>query len=209
MRQGVMIASVNDRLSSCWKCNTDDNVTHISWRYIKTSQLGGSFIRPVNVILITSSISTHMSRTNAGNEIFLSFKHTLHLNLFLICPSIYSKSHFLLRQLRWRAFINTHTHIHSKREISRHKEWWWRVKLCMCTHACCLTSAYGLRARRQLGLAWITAPWLGHCSSDTPPLTCAKTHFLPFTGLSLTSSLLPISIPNVQALCICCAPSNF
>lgn len=41
--------------------------------------------------------------------------------------------------------------------------------ICVCTHACCLKSVYGVGARQQLGLAWITAPWLGHCSSDTPP----------------------------------------
>lgn len=52
----------------------------------------------------------------------------------------------------------------------------------VCPHAYCLSSAYGEKARQQLGLAWITALWLDHCSSDTllsltPPYT--QKHTLP------------------------------
>ena len=80
------------------------------------------------------------------------------------------------------------------------------VCVCVCecayTYMCCLSSEYGAGARRQLGLAWITAPWLGHCSSNTPPpFPNTNTHFLPFAGLYLTrfliSSPTPISPPSV------------
>lgn len=44
------------------------------------------------------------------------------------------------------------------------------------------------RPRRQIGLAWITAPWLDHCSPPFPPLLPPNTqrHFLSFQGLSPT-----------------------
>ena len=104
-----------------------------------------------------------------------------------------------------RAYINTHTH-HGRVKI-QYAKWWRHVKLCVSVcasvhkHTCCLNSAYGAGARRQLGLAWITAPWLGHCSSDTPPLFHTHTH---------TSSLcwpfpnkLPdlFSSPNLPSFC--------
>lgn len=67
--------------------------------------------------------------------------------------------------------------------------------VCACPRSCCLNSAYGKGARQQLGLAWITAPWLDHCSSDIPPLFHRETHFLSFHGLLLTSLLILSPIP--------------
>lgn len=82
---------------------------------------------------------------------------------------------------------SAHTYTHSRRENRENKRekiqyanWWWHVKqcVCMCIHACCSNSAYGPGARRQLGVAWITALWLGHCPSDTTPLHKQASLFL-------------------------------
>lgn len=141
--------------------NTNSIVTHIDWGCVKTTQLCGSFIRPGNVILITSSASAHMSCTNATTAKSFSLSHT-HAVQLLIVP---------------------------------------HEAACVCPHACCLNSTYGEGARQQLGLAWITALWLDHCSSDTP---LSHTHFLSFIGLLLTSVLRsshpPVSVPSVLSI---------
>lgn len=190
----MAVLSLRHHLSSCWKCNTYDSVAHISWRYIKMSQLCGSFIKPANVILITSSISTHMSQTNAGTECFFFLflfssllphcvSHwLLPHNLFLTCISsfflflLFSLPHLNLARVFCMKCTHQHTHMAGGRNPStkKKKKWPWGVKLCVCTHAGCLTSAYVLRARRQLGPAWITARSLCHCSSDTPLLHVQK-----------------------------------
>lgn len=57
---------------------------------------------------------------------------------------------------------------------------------------CCLDGAYGAEARQQLGPAWIAAPRLDHCCSDTPTLV---THFLSLARLQQTSSSIAMANP--------------
>ena len=115
MRWRVMTAlSLKDHLSSCWECNTNDSVTRIGWRCMKSTQLCGSFIRPVNVILITSSISAHVSCTNAGNakSFSLSLSHTHTHTLMSYSQTSLSPISISLKLLWW-ANVQEHTLTHT------------------------------------------------------------------------------------------------
>lgn len=143
-RQVITAPSLNHQPSSCWKGNTNDSATHISWRRMKTTQLCGSFIRPANVILITSSISTHMSCTNAGSTkstppphsnppaIPLIFSHahtvTAHCNLSLTYLSPRFTSHFCSNDSDRQAFKSIHQ---NQQTHTQYENWWWHVKLCV------------------------------------------------------------------------------
>lgn len=74
-------------------------------------------------------------------------------------------------------------------------------------HACSSNSAYGQKAKRQLVLVWITAPWLVNCSINTPHVLShllINTHFLDFIGLfPLTGCcfIIPaMSFPSVYCI---------
>lgn len=134
MRRQVMAAlSLNDHVSSCWKCNTNDSMTHISWRCMKTTQLWGSFIRPANVILITSSISAHMSWTNAGNaesfSLSLSHTHDTHTSCSpaFLCFTSHCRSSISDKQMCKKKRTPTHTCTPGGMKI-QYANWWWHVK---------------------------------------------------------------------------------
>lgn len=149
----MAVLSLRHHLSSCWKCNTYDSVAHISWRYIKMSQLCGSFIKPANVILITSSISTHMSQTNAGTECFF-FSSFFHPSSSIASPTdfypitssspaslpffffFFFLSHISiwLEYFVWSALISTHTWQEGGIPVQKKKKSGRGESNCVCAH---------------------------------------------------------------------------